>query len=504
MPVDVKASSIRFVYPFLFSPGDFAGAAERACAATWPDKPDEKIWTSRRVPIDDLLPHVARYLNLTSQGPGGGGATAHLLELCEPRRKALGGLGASAEWLMVISPGTSERTIPIHLGEVELALFSIGVGLLTLCVSVESDRIEDWLDVLHFGRFTRGSRTNRCLLRLRRRTGIDPSTRAGTYQPYFPNADGLLEKEEGGRKALDSGEGTPGHLLQLLLRTAGLGAGAMRPAEEVFVRDRMLAYTTLFVDTAAGTTEMPKGELLFRARRMLHSRQPYHAAADDDVPAPPRALPYAKDQWFLLSLEGSAFVALDAPRTEFFRVNLPRHLGDEYFLLFLLALHQRFVLMGLSEQVAQTWPATRDERQASQGHAVFENIREALFSFTARGYFAQVVQRENHHRFYLAWQELFQIERLYQEVNTEVREMHDYLRDAQEKRLEHQVTLLTLILTVVIGAPSLVLSFLNMNLAGITIPDIRLGTAFLLVLGLSPLLGGFFLGVWWLVRRLRS
>ena len=88
---------------------------------------------------------------------------------------------------------------------------------------------------------------------------------------------------------------------------------------------------------------------------------------------------------------------------------------------------------------------------------IFERIRDRLLEFTARGYFAQVMQREHHHRVYRRWQEVFQLERIYQEVNDEVREMHEYLQTRQMRELERRLNTLSVLL----GIPALVSAFLS-------------------------------------------
>ncbi len=75
----------------------------------------------------------------------------------------------------------------------------------------------------------------------------------------------------------------------------------------------------------------------------------------------------------------------------------------------------------------------------------FGRIRLLLLSFTARGYFAQVMQRRHHHRCYVGWQETFQIPRLYEEVNQEVRSIHEYLlirKTAQVERLTMRLNMI--------------------------------------------------------------
>jgi hypothetical protein len=188
-------------------------------------------------------------------------------------------------------------------------------------------------------------------------------------------------------------------------------------------------------------------------------------------------LPYADDQWFVFSLEGGAFVAFDAPKNDFFRINLPTHLKNQYFLLFLLTLHQRFALTRLSHEVSEHWLRVNEADRMPY----FERIRSSLMEFTARGYFIQVVQRENHHRFYRKWQEVLQVERLYQEVNDEVREMYNDLllqRSEEEERASRSLERMVAFFGAAIGIPTLVFTFMGINILGYTLKSDGLTSEF--------------------------
>ena len=185
-----------------------------------------------------------------------------------------------------------------------------------------------------------------------------------------------------------------------------------------------------------------------------------------------------KNAWFTHSLDGGAFVSGDLPDTPFFRDQLPEHLHSRYYLLFLLVLHQRFALMKLSRDVAECWHADMDERKEAEQEAAVIRIRSAFLLFTARGYFAQVMQQEHHHQSYRRWQETFQIERLYREVSDEVREMSRHVlerrtqrivnlqaeaaaNDRQEQVRDRRREAFLGVLAGVLGGPALVLSFLD-------------------------------------------
>lgn len=382
--------------------------------------------------------------------------------------------------------------IPFRFGElakesrkqfaVQLALFGVGVGFLTVRARPESEHLDDWLTFLSIFRYVRGQRTNDVRAQKRRK---DPNTNLVHEMPFFP-------KPAGGVSASKHSDGS-GHfteVLDSLLRTASLSSEDGEWWNEVFIPEQTLPFATLFVDDIA-QDEIP--ELIYKVRNFFTPSQGPNPAPEDLRLDHPSLIAYARDQWFVFSLDGGAFVACNAPHDTsrdrgFFRETLPDHLRDHYFILFLIVLQQRFLLMSLSQQVADVWPRVKDKAKVED----FDPIRDALLEFTARGMFTQVMQSEHHHRCYRKWQEIFQIKELYQEVRDEVGEMHDFLRmkraeetlrlaeeqkerdkkraeadSDREKRIEKRFKFVGL----VFGVPALIIGFLGINLVGITTKD---------------------------------
>lgn len=99
---------------------------------------------------------------------------------------------------------------------------------------------------------------------------------------------------------------------------------------------------------------------------------------------------------------------------------------------------------------------------------------------------------------YRRWQEVFQVERIYEEVREEVREMHEYLQARQIRKLERRITALS----VSIAFPALIFSFLSINIYGFTAKEEGLPVVVALVLGGCSVLSGLFLWLW--VNRRRA
>jgi hypothetical protein len=442
--VDENASFARFVYPFLFDAETFDDRMEATRRAHWEGRNRRfEVW--RQEPFDefDLLPQARNYLNR------GTPPTATLWELGHDALDSPAGLGARADWKLTLLRGGGKE-IPFYLRAFHLMLFSIGVGFLTVHARPKSAEADDWLDFLHYFRLAWRAREVR--VKVQRRTGKDQ------VDPYFPQPAGGLERHA-------DGEGPFGEIVEALLREVALrrerteASDGKRWWEEVFVPNQLLPYAAVYVDGVSeeGDPEQETVELLYRMRSFFHSGQKIRPTPEDgrfyDHPA---LLPYAEGMWFVFSLDGGAFVACDAPRDDFWRVTLPDHLKHVYFLLFLLVLHQRYTLTMLEEGVARHW-IVGEERQAKEERvAAFERIRDTLLSFTARGYFSQVMQQEHHHRIYRKWQDTLQVQRLYEEVRDEVQEMYQYVLVRRTERLQWRLNQIGLL----VGWPVLVLTFL--------------------------------------------
>ena len=434
--------------------------------------------------VQDLLSHVSDFLNPAE----GILPTARLWELAGNALSSPSGLGASARWGLAVK----DRTLPIQILGVRLVLFQTGVGFAAVTIRSQSDELDGWLDLLHYGRFAAGQRG--VTLRAFRRVGRDQE------EAFFP--------------AMARGDQTTLAIFRGLLDTVGLAEdGAVR---EVFVPGQLMPFGALFV---RGGEADERARVRYRVHNYFHAQREIAPSAADLADDAPGLLAYAADQCFVSSLEGAIFVGFDVPDTEFFQTTLPHHIRDSYFLLFLLALHQRFALMALSDAVTRHWV----HGSTAEREAAFERLRARLLDFAARGHFGQVSQRHHHHRSYRHWCDDFEVDRLYAEVVGEVREINDYLLLERTRRLQAlaetqrvQMAEQALadaereaaarlraqrlqVLGAFVGFPVMIASLLRLNIAGIPSP-----LPWWLAFG-GPLLGGGLIGLCalWVINRRR-
>lgn len=453
----VKPSSFsNFIYPFTFNPGEFDLRVDEIEHSSWSSsKRNIMIWSRTDFFKDDLLPHINRYLNSESGNP----STAYLWDMNDDAMASSSGMssGKNSRWIMEGGKGDLFFTIEW----VQIALFRTGIGFFTIRAVPESDDLDTWLDFVHHFRFISGHRSfDYCV---EKRTGFNKEKGEAVTRRFFP--------EPGSPGRPDPGQF--GKLLESIL--VGCSASGVKWWRDIFVQGQMIPFTAIFIDDVndAGTII----DVIYRLRNFFHSKQELKPSKDDLSYDHPSLLEYGEHQWFMLTLEGGGFACFDPPRSQFFEGTLTSRLKNQYFLLFLLTLQQRFGLLSISDRVSEYWLMnTRMENLKKMkgiknrvlmffkgGHSEdkiriksFEFIRAILLEFTARGHFTQVTQREKHHRFYRKCQEVFQIDNLYTEVNDEVREMHEFLSDRQSRRLEERVNRLGAL----IGVPAIVLSFL--------------------------------------------
>lgn len=476
--VDRDRSFACFIYPFLFElprksgPGATSGGpdadpfrlfADRVAGAEMDGK---KIWVDWPTPVHDLMPHVARFLDpVKTRQP-----TGRFLQLGNDVSQKL----QSDKITWQLRCGKSMAAIPFELGGagfvMHLALFRHKVGFLTVSARPLSDSLEDWQSFLHDFRFMQ----HRDDVRIgAEKEGYDPAARQKTRLPFLPF--NLSATGDGPSFCFMA-------VIRRILEASGLDV------TEVFRPGHTLPYAGLF---ARGVEGGAMAVALYKLRNFFSSREGTNPSPDDLCPDHPAHLSYARHQWFLQTLNGGLFVAFesaDSPNDAFQKSALPAHLRQAYFCSSLLALYQRFALARLSEKVATT--------ALDGGGEEWADIRDDLLDFTARGYFTQAMQSDHHHRHYRKWQQVFLIHQLYGEVRDEVRDLYERAsfnlrqqNEAREKREEERekrtgmrLSLLGLLFVI----PSLALSFLGVNIRGVTSSE---GLSLPVALGL--LAGGF-------------
>lgn len=433
-------SQVRFVYPVIFDAETFPARTAAVEARRWEGL--DRLWIADDRAPDEAIRAVRDYFVPTA----GRGALARHWKLDGNALQSLKGLGAatSAEWYLE----AAGRRMRFCLERVELSLFHLGVGLVSVELKPAARELDTWLDLLHFGR---------CLCRddirleIRRRTGLDPQTGQAQWSDWSPDPERLGTSRPGAFGL--------GPLIATLLATARLQGGAADWYREVFVPGYMLPVASLFL---RDVPQEEQSRALYRIENFFHAAQPIHLSAAVERLAERQRLPYADRQWFLFSLEGGAFVAFDPPEGTFFQETLPGILQQQYFFLFQLVLYQRAVLTMLSNEVAERWLSSQQPLTIQE--ALFAHLRRQILDYSARVHFNQVMPRHNHHRYYRRWQKEFQIESLYSEVRREIDDIHEHVAAQRSALVQdglHRLDLRLRQVAFLLGPPALLLSYLG-------------------------------------------
>lgn len=420
----------KFIYPFIFDKNNFKNRIEIINSLSIYIRDDESlIWEKVSFPKEDLMPHVAKYLNpeKNEEEP-----TAIIWKMRADVLQSHKGYGSSLEWNLI----RRNICIPFELKCVELILFRVGIGFILFDIEPkEKTDFNVWLDFLHYFRFINGYRDVKIL--------IERKVGSNEKEKFFPEPAGGVSKHP-------NGEGLFREIIDSILLSCSVNSDQNKWWVDVFIPDQLIPYAALLFESAE---ENMIPTTIYKVRNFFHSKQTIIPSDEDLSPFHESLLQYTRNQWFLFSLEGSTFVAFNPPENEFFNNTLISHLKEKYLLLYLIVLHQRFCLMKLSAAVSEKWLIGNESKKCQS----FQTIQNDLLEFTARGYFTQVMQSAHHHRYYRKWHEIFQLDKLYQEVYDEVQDMHNYLQLQRTQKIENKLNFIAWIL----GIPAIALAFLD-------------------------------------------
>lgn len=469
MKVDNQPSFLYYIYPFRVNFKSICNICE------FVDKVKINncyVWEKRSYLNDDILPNISNFLNNEKVEK----SCAQFWQLSPSIIQSHNhGLGAGKNSNVTWSLCTRSLIIEFLILHVELVIFRSGICFLIFHIVLNNNNLSAWLDFNHHFRFINGQRDiNVCLIR---RTRLSDQSNEPLLLPFFPRFCGGIEDHP-------LGKGNFFEIVTGIIDNWVLKSNVIS-FDEVFIHGQLIPYSCIFIEAAEKESienvKYQIGNFFHSHQRVLLSKEEVNIQKQIDFQ-------YAENQWFLFSLDGGGFVAFDAPKTDFFCITLPSHLRQHYFLSFLIALFQRFTLIDLSNQVSESWEMGTNftEENTPKMKEVFSDIHNQLLSFTARGYFSQVMQQEHHHRYFDKWLKVFQIDRLYSEVKEEVYLMNNFIQtieyqhareieEAQRKQTENLESKLNLVAWL-IGIPALSMSYLQVT--GIVSHFVALSTLF--------------------------
>jgi|GEM_PF-3896438 len=439
-----KDSFILFVFPFHFHAEDYD-----LLRNVLQSEPQASDWGIQAFPESDLLvSSLCRQLSRHgSEDP------LSSWKMSGDATHAWGGYGS--KWQLCT--GRKSR-VPFRFESVRLHLFQTGFGFLVTEVVSESNEFASWLDLLHFFRFADGARG----VRLHAERNLENSTSSEAIEFEY---DGTFEE-----------------LISDTLRTLLARDGWWSPT---FNRHRLIPFYSLALENSDDDDAMKH---LYQLRNLFPSHTHLHPSSVDISTDHPGNRPYAHNQWFVFSLEGGGLHARNRPENPFFSSTLVAHLKNEYMMLFLLTLHQRFHLHKLTHDVAVSWLDNDD----ASSRASLNVLLDADLWYSTNYRFSQVAYSDHYQNFYSKWQSVFRIKDMSEEVKSKLSELNSHLQAAETQRIENKLTAYGAL----VGLPSLAAAILALNVAGFTpSPGWNLQQT-AVVLAISAILGLVIFFVW--------
>ncbi len=488
--LDRDRSFVKFVFPFALAeewplaPGSKAAGQPHLLAEASARFENSAEWR-RLSPMRNpqVLAHIRELLHPDPQGAIDAeyalalGLTNEALKRRFPSR---------GELALVLPKAQDGEIVRFEVREVELYLFRVGVGLLALEISVMS------------GPHRRSTS----------RAGAPPPTPEDLvlFNHYFrrvsaeqdlPRIEGLKPTPMGGAQEESSARGT---LAREVLRTLLAPLGEETRQWRALAGDRLIPFTFgLLGGGAASRSERPNFSAL--ARLLYCLRRGYDFGYE---PAPsdladegnPEVLPTFRNIAVGASSEGAALLAVESDEP-FVRDGLPARVRNTYFPLFLLAVQQRLVAIHLAAAIASAVRARGDARGSiHSSQASIRRLRDHLFDFIVRGWYAEVSHEPQHAACYALWQRAFRVDGLLAEVKTEIEELDEYLHRIEADRQSAVINILTLVATPLV----LAFGFWGMNFMEVT--GISMKEPW--VWGATGLFYAFYLGVAMTVRWFRG
>ena len=406
-----SCSRATFIYPMELDPSDFDRRIHQVDTAEFSGSPIwQPHWKKRGFVDDNFLPHIGRFLNPEDDAS----TTARVWRLDpnvlqSPAFLAGGAKNSRSKWFLKYDDGgRCPDGIEFRWLQIQLVLFRVGIGFLIVSTKPVSNQASVWQDFIHYFRFAAGQRkTSLCASR---------KSPAGGFAPWFAEIANPLQKRS-------DGQGMLKEVIDGLLMTARIGNEVNPWFRDVYTPNRLMPFTALYYENVNPQLEP---ETLFRTRRFFYSAQPILATeAELDLSASNASLiNYAQKQWFAFSKEGVCFVAMDIPddvNNKFFFETLPSHLANHYLLTALVSLYQRFALLRISEKAAEYTLETSD----SEGDFTKPmQLNDRWSEFMTIGYFNQVAQTDNHHRFYAKCQEVNNVDELFSNVRIQIEHLY--------------------------------------------------------------------------------
>ena len=466
--VDPECSMLRFFYPVRFEPKHFKELVEAARGAVWPQKPKASVWTEvewgvGKPPygLKDCVPEIPLLI-----GAEGDDAHARLrfFRLSNVGKTEPYGLGTRhLRWRF---SKKNRDPIPFEIKHVELVLSQDGVALLMLELTTASTAFSDWQDLTTEMRHL--ERVKSQSIALSTKDG-SPAESPYIFQGQVPTSRGVVEG------------------LLKTLHVKRTDASLHWWTADLFSKGKLFPWLYLKM---SGVTPALHQKNLWAIQNLYGSG---HSALTkpslDDVRAP---LKLGAGEDCHVSYSQVVMIHADDSVVLNTKQRISR-IRSDYGLMVLMALHQRFSVVALSTLIPMAWR----QRDEAHGEDLFEELEEQLIG-ASMGFVSAIHTKGRYRNFFTQLRSTWAIEASYQDVASRLREVAQYLSLKQSRRVLKQSENLEKVLrtlAIFVGAPSLLLAFLGVNLKGFTSGEEGLAWEHVLI-GSAAFAGVAFVSIW--------
>jgi hypothetical protein len=341
------------------------------------------------------------------------------------------GFGRSMHWEVRPQGKYRSAAIPVQFRSLQVMLGEAGIGYLVWELGVESEHVDDWVEVLHACRLYRNRRESG--FHVTRKTGpnttvdeVPGAFRRGLELDARPHSE-RRDSEQAGLSLMDAGAAV---LWDLALH----GPTGIRRArhwwKKVDCHHSLRAYAALTI-VGASVDAQDRQRLLYRISELAPTTRPLHAAAEDLAPDRPSLSAYADGVQFVATREMCAYVAFDPPGVDgdsagFFRSGMPSHLRDRYQWALLLTLYQKHALESLREAVVLAEDHLHDR-------AHLHRLRERAAVIRSAVFMVETMTQSHHVKFEQFLRQVMQLDRVYELTSGSMDDIDEFAEWAHER-----------------------------------------------------------------------
>ncbi len=199
------------------------------------------------------------------------------------------------------------------------------------------------------------------------------------------------------------------------------------------VPDKALLFNYIMMETPDEELTAEQGELLAQNAYYITSgyKDSYLFAEDYKQHM---FHPFQNIYWYITKEGCGCYVMSTRKNAEFFRSGMKDKVKQDYFMLYLLMLHQSYTLLGYAQMIAYELPADDKEYLAEQAayYETMENLTSKLNTFLVKGAYASVSHIQHQNGFYQYGIERLSIKEDVQSVSVGVEAL------AQIQRLKYE------------------------------------------------------------------